>query len=354
MAYLDSTFLYNYQQTDNVQRELRTDKFGIIDAIKADTPFYKALTPALQDFIRTQMNRTFYMPAIQELTISPATVESFTIPANLSTSEMTTGTLVTLFAGFHWYDALGLENAIGGTLADAKRVYIENKLTEIFKAFALAKEATSYTFIDGKKTQVLTYNPASSDGITFAASTLTATLAAQQQRLFQNLQVIGEANGMGERKKMVSSPGIKVLQNFNDMYGQSNSVDLVNQGFIPEIYTSNRVTNSVRWTGYLWEEGSFAYANNFKHDFVQGTSLNGGSTKWDITPMAMPFINEQVMTYYEEDKADVSSLMTNSTQHIMSKVEKYGFIHRYVILGPYNSAIGSRFNPVIKVVGAVA
>lgn len=348
MAYLDSTFLYNFQQTDHVQRELRTDKYGLIDAIKEDTPLYKALTPSLKAFIETQMNRTFYMPAIQESTITSLTAESFAVPANLSTSEQTTGTLVTLFSGFHWYDALSYENSI------TKEDYINNKLLEIFKSFALAKEATTYTFVDGKKSQVLTYNPASSDGITYAASTLTCTLAAQQQRIFQNLQTIGEANGMGDMKKFVCSPGIKVLQNFNDMYGQSNWMDLVNQGFIPKIYTSNRVTNSVRWTGYLWEEGSFAYVNNFKHDFVQGTQLFGGSAKWDVTAMAMPFINEQVMTYYEEDKADASALMTNSTSHIMTKVEKYGFIHRYVILGPYNSAIGSRFNPVLKVVGAVA
>lgn len=353
-TFLDASFLYDYQQSDNVQRELRTDEYGIINAIKADTPRYKALTPALEAFIRTQMGRTFYMPAIQELTITPATAESFVIPANLSTSEMTTGTLVTLFAGFHWYDALGLDNAIGGNLQAAKAIYIQNKLTEIFKSFALAKEATSYTFIDSKKTQVLTNNPLSNDGITYAASTLTATLAAQQQLIFNNLNTICKSNGLMGRKKLISSYGLEAMQNFKDMYLATNSVNLQEKGAIPELYMSNRVTNAARWTGYMFEEGSFAYANNFKHDFVQGTSLNGGSTKWDITPNAMPFINEQVMTYYEEDKADVSSLMTNSTQHIMSKVEKYGFVHRYVILGPYNSAIGSRLNPVIKIVGAAA
>ena len=54
---------------------------------------------------------------------------------------------------------------------------------------------------------------------------------AKQQRMFQNLQVIGEANGMKQPTKMISSPGIKILQNFNDMYGAENSVDLQNQGF---------------------------------------------------------------------------------------------------------------------------
>lgn len=348
MAYLDPTFLSDYQQSDHVQKELRTDSYGIIDAIKADTPSYKALTPALQAHIEQQMNRSFTMPALKEQTITSLTAESFTIPSNISTSETTTGTLVTLFSGFHWYDALTNENMI------SKDDYIMNKMTEIFKSFALAKEATSYTFVDGRKTQVLTYNPAANDGITFATSTLTATLAAQQQRIFQNLQVIGESNGMKGATKMVSSPGIKILENFNDMYGAENSVNLQNQAFIPSIYTSNRVTNSARWTGYLFEEGSFAYVNNYKHDFVKGTQLNGGSVKWDVTPVAMPFINEQVMTYYEEDKADASSLMTNSTSYLMTKVEKYGFIHRYVILGPYNQNISTRFNPVIKVVGATS
>lgn len=347
MAYTDATFLTDFQQSDAVQRELRTAPFGIIDAIKADTPFYKQLTPALKAHIETQMNRSFKMPALQEDTITSATVESFTIPANISTSEATTANLVTLFSGFHWYDALAVENQI------SKEDYINNKLMEIFKSFAAAKEATTFTAIDGQKSQVLPQNALANDGYSYAASALTVSLAAQQQRMFQNLKVIGEQNGMKPMTKLVSSFGIKALENYNDMYGASNGADLQNQGFIPEIFTSNNVTNSARWTGYLFEEGSFAYVNNFKHDFVKGSSL-GDHVKFDISDVEMPFINERVMTYYEKDKADASSLQTNSSQYQMSMVEKFGFIHRYVILTPYNSAIGSRFNPVIKVVGATS
>jgi hypothetical protein len=346
MSYLDATFLNDYQAS-KTQTELRTDEYGIINAVKSDTPNYKALTPQLEQFINTAMGRTFTMPAIKEQTPVTATVESFTIPANISESETTTASLVTLFSGFHWYDALANENMI------TKEDYISNKLDEIFKGFALAKEATTLTAIDGQKTQVLTYNPLANDGITFGASTLTATLAAQKELIFSNLNVIAESNGLMDQKIMVSSPGIKAMQNWKDTYGSQNSRDLTETGAIPELHTSNRVTNAARWTGYMWDKGSFAYVNNFKHEFVKGETV-GDFAKWDISSMAMPYINEQVMTYIEEAKADASGLQTNSGEYIMSKVTKYAFVHRYLILTPYNSDITTRINPVVKIVGSAA
>lgn len=153
---------------------------------------------------------------------------------------------------------------------------------------------------------------------------------------------------------MVSSHGIKIMQNYKDMYMEQNSVNLQEVGAIPSLTCSNRVTNSARWTGYLWEQGSFAMVNNYKDAFVKGKSLNGGSIKWDISRVPMPFINERVMTYFEEGKADNSSLMVNSSQDIMDTVKKFGFVHRFVILTPYNSNISANVNPVIKVVGATS
>jgi len=355
MSFLDDSFFYNFQQSDFVQKELRVDDFGLIRAVQEDTPMYRPLTPPLEAYINQLMDRQFEMPAIKEQTPVIATVESFTIPENISESEKLTATLVSLFSGFFWCDALIGKTVLGGeNMVSSKEEYFVNKVNEICKAFAIAKEQTTYMFVDGRKTQVLNTNPGENDGYDFITSELQVSLDAQQERMFPNLQSIGRANGMPGATKMVSSYGVQFLMNYSDMFGAENSKNLQNQGFIPQMFLSNRVIfdpNTQRWVGYLWEDGSFAYVNNFKHDFVVNKKLNGGSIVWDITPNKMPYINEQVMTFFREGPIDASALSGTTAEWKMTSGEEYAFFHRYLILGPYNSDIGSRFNPVIKVVG---
>jgi len=346
--YTDATFLSDFQQTKRVQTELKKQKYGIIEGLKADTADYAYLTPELQAHIETQMDRSFSMPALKETTITTSTSESFDIPANLSTSDTVTATLTTIFSGFHFYDELVNENMVG-----SKEEYINNKMMEISKAMAQAKEVTLLATIDGVKSQVLTYNPGANDGFTFAASLLTASLAAQQARFFPPLETILDANGIGGEHRLIASPSIKMMENYADQYGQANSKDLQDQGFLPEVYTSNNVTNAVRWTGYAFPKGSFAMVNNYKSDFVKGTNI-GDTAIWGISNEALPFLNEQVMTYYEIGKADNSALLANSTESIMSKVEKFAFVHRYLTLTPYNSDISANVNPVVKIAGATS
>lgn len=345
MAYIDPTVLTAFQQRDPVQGEIRTTNYGLIKAFKESTPNYPISAEARAVLEKAQ-DIAISIPAIPDNAITTASSESFTIPANLNTSETKTATFYTLFAGFHVYNAMFKDNMI------ARESYIMDRMKQIDKGMATAKTSTLLTIIDGQKTQSLPNNPVSNDGITYAASTLTCTLAAQQQRIFQNLNVIAEDNGLEKPKIFAVSPGIQVLQNFNDMYGAANTIDLQNQGFIPSIHADNRITNTVRWTGYLMENDAFGVYDNFKWDFVNRTTV--GSAKWDVSAQPLPLLGSNVMIYYETDKADATSLMTNTSTWQMTTVEKYGFIHRYAVLTPYNSAIGSKVNPVIKVVGATS
>jgi len=344
MAYTDPTVLLTFQGGKTLT-ELRDTKYGMLRAFEASTPFYKGLTPELKTFLATRMDRTAQIAAIPETIITTTTSESFTIPANLSVSENKTATIYTLFSGFKVYDAMFVENQI------SKEEYIRNKMEEIDKAFAKAKSATLLTILDGAKTQVLPNNPAANDGITFAASTLTATLAAQQARIFNNLNVIAEDNGLENDKIFPVSPGIQVLENYNDMYGMQNTKDLQNQGFIPAILPDNRITNTARWTGYLFEKGAFAAVDNMKYDFRVGTKVN--EAVFGVSNTILPKLGSQVGTFYNKFATDASGLQGTTSTWKMTTGEEFGFIHRYAVLTPYNSDITTKLNPVIKIVGAV-
>ena len=345
MAYTDPTVLLT-KQGGNLMTELRDTNYGLLRSIERSTPFYKGLTPEISAFIASQMDRTFQMQAIPEQTITTTSSESFTIPDNLSTTETKTGTLYTVFTGFKVYDAMFAENAVG------KEAYIMNKMKEVDKAMATAKTATMLTIVDGQKSQVLPQNAASNDGYSFAASVLTVNKLAQQERMFQNISAILEDNGLSEDKEFAVSTGIKVLQNYTDMYGAANAMDLQNQGFIPEIHVDNRITNAASWTGYLFEKGAFAAVDNIKWDFLNRTRVD--EAIFDVSNNILPSLGSQVGVYYNRFKNDASSLQSTTSEWSMTTGEEYGFVHRYAVLTPYNSDIANNVNPVVKIVGATS
>ena len=339
---LDPTVLLTKQAGDTLT-EIRDTNYGILRSIEASTPFYKGLTSELRDFASKQMDRTFQMSAIPESVIATTESETFDIPSNLSESEIVTATVYSLFSGFKAYDAMFGENDI------ARQEYIKNKMEEIDKAFALAKTNTFLTVIDGQKTQVLSQNAAANKGYSFAASVLTANLNAQARRIFPDLNVIMQDNGLEMEKLFAVSTGIKILENFTEMYGAANAQNLQGQDFIPQMHVDNRITNTANFTGYLFEKGAFASIDNIKWDFLNGSQV--GEAVFGVSNNILPKLGSQVGVYSNRFLNDSSALMDNTASWKMSTGEEWGFLHRYVVLTPYNSDISTRVNPVVKIVG---
>ena len=105
-------------------------------------------------------------------------------------------------------------------------------------------------------------------------------------------------------------------------------------------------------TGYIFEEGAFGMYDNYKWDFQNMTKTS--DAQWDIGAQEMPLLGARPMIYFEKGKADASGLMTNTSTWKMTTVEKYGIVHRYAVLTPYNSNISTNKSTVWKVIGATS
>lgn len=332
MSYIDQTLINDYQHRV-VENELRVPRYGLIDLIKAQTPQMPFVNSELQNAILNYASgNSLKVPALKEDTIVTSTSESFTIPANLSESAMTTLSLTTIFAGFAIYPETFANNIV------SKDEYFLNKMNEVDKA--MAKKLEEYI-----NTHLATYKTATwagADAVTghsfnSTSDALEISLAAQNDVMFADIVAQAARNDWSEDMlAMVMNPSGQHVLNQYMKYGSTNEKNLQWQG-MPDIYKSNRVsiTSAKRWTGYLLEPGAIGLLPNIKPAFQQRATV--GEAKWDVSDGAMPQLGHRVMLYENKEKVDATGIGSYGDHAIMSWKEEYGFIFRFALLKRYHT-----------------
>ncbi|MFW6370550.1 MAG: hypothetical protein ACOC10_05015 [Bacteroidota bacterium] len=193
MSYIDQTLINNYQHSV-VENELRVPTYGLIDLFKAQTPRLPFMNSQLMQAVENYASgNSLQVPALKETTITTATSESFTIPANLSESEMTTLTLTTIFAGFAIYPSTFANNVIG------RSEYMMSKMQEVDKAMAKKLEEYLNTHLNTYKTAVWAGADAIS-GYSFNKDTdaLEIDISAQGDVMFADIVAMAARNDWSE------------------------------------------------------------------------------------------------------------------------------------------------------------
>ncbi len=341
MAYLDQTLENNYQSRV-AEKEIRIPNYGLIDAAKVQTPQVPFLSNEVRTQIETRSGTSVIIPAFTEDVITTSTSESFTIPANLSTSGTTTLTLTTIFAGFAIYPET-FDNQIIG-----EEEYRSNKIQEVDKAMAAQLESYIDTHLGTYKTAVWS---GTLPGFSFASNALDVSLDQQNDVMFANLGTLAEINdwniGTGI---MVSEPEIGFVMSQLLKYGANNEKNLLYQS-IPSVYTSNNVTkqSGKRWTGYLMEPGAIGIVPNFKRPFREQLTI--GEAMWDISDGEMPQLGHRVMLYQNREKVSAVGIGSYSSHAIMSWKEEYGYVFRFCLLKRYNSDSTTKVGSILKING---
>jgi hypothetical protein len=219
-----------------------------------------------------------------------------------------------------------------------------NRIKECDEAMALAYEALIAAYLNTNKSAVWTGWDLDL-GFSFADSILTISKEAQKDAVFAHLRTMAAANNWNaDQALLVANPLIGVVLNEILKYGANNDKNLAFQ-ILPQIFTSNRVTNStdMRFSAYMIEPGSIGAVPNYKLPFREGKTV--GTANWGISNMAMPMLGDKVGLYQEVEKAA-------SANGAMSWVEKYGFVYSFFFLKKYNSDASTQVGNILKIDGA--
>lgn len=348
--FIDFTVLNAYQ--DKIaQTEGKSQPFGLIRILDASSPTCPILTPTLRAHLAKVEGRTSQYPALKEDTITTTTTESFTIPEHLSVSEMKTLTMNTIFCGFRVYPKWFENNLLD--YGD----YVRNKLDEVFRAMASAKETIILAALAAAKTQIWNGITQVNNGDgTFNFNATTDTLeidkAAQKDVLFSNIKTLFGINKFpGETEIVVNLGGFNLALHEIFKFGQMNQENrqfIENQ--LPTYYPTLGISpGSDQFSGYHIRRGSIGIVQNFPSDFRNPVQI--GEKLWGITDTPVPYLNTQVNTFYNREAADASGLGDTTTHLKMTHYEEWAFIDKFFLTSIYNSDLSTRPNPIVKIVG---
>ena len=96
---------------------------------------------------------------------------------------------------------------------------------------------------------------------------------------------------------------------------------------------------------YAVQEGSTAFENRNDPDAVMKARI-GDHIVWD--EIDMPIVNLKMGSFYREDCGDAAGLHAGTTGLRRTKREGFEFSTDVVFATAYNSAMASRYNPILK------
>jgi hypothetical protein len=342
---LVSTVLLNYisQYEGRLDKqEQRPSIYGALDLFKAQTndPM-SILDMQTKAGIDSRFNTSVIVPVINFQDLTVANVRSCNIATGGATSAEVTLTAITYVIGILEYPQQYFENYI------SYQASINKKIEAMLQKFALTMDTACVNKLDAVKN---TYFPS---GITAFYPVVGNALQVPQAEkndfynqfgsIFQtmdfpgNIDVNTQHGGLAAVRRLAAQ-------------GQGNAV---NEGFQLLGYTwypSNRVTNGgagIESTLYGVAPGNVAIYSRVDPDARAGTRIHE-SDYWDIFPNA-PYLGMDLGVHYQAQCADASAIqasgMANSTA---TKLESWQFSLDVFYLSAYNSAAGTRYDPIVK------
>ena len=351
MAYLDTTWLVDWQ-SKFAQNEKRIQEFGVIDAVKASGQFQNFIDPETLSMMSIMSGaRDAQIPVMKDQNVTVSSTPSFIIPANLEETDQYAFSAIDIVSGFRHYPSTYGNNAIRSEWAAAE------KTKNVLMAMAEAKETALLTYLDARKTQVLTSTTQVSDiagDYNFNSSTdiLEIKLAAQKETMFNKLATLMAANKLQGDGRVVTNPaGLSIQKTEALKYGAGNDKDINALGFLglDRLHESFSISTSAKFDGYWLRDGAIGTVSNFPYNFAAGTTL--ADKRWSISPMEMPFINSRVNVFTNSSATDATSLVPSDTNAIMTTFEEILFWDRFYVIYPYNSNLGTRANDIVKLQG---
>jgi hypothetical protein len=355
MAYLDATMWLDIQST-NATNEKRFAELGVLNAVKASTPFVDYISPSdIQKFAELSALRDIQIPVMKDQTVSVVTTPGFAfIPANLETTDQYTFVAYDVFSGMRHYPASYSNNAVDEAFAR------QQKMKNIAYEMGKTIEGILLTNLDSRKSQVVSYTTQVSVGTgTYSFNSGTSTLevnkAAQKETMFYSLEKLMEANELPGNYRIVTSRAGLAIQKAEALkYGSNNSVDLNALGFasMDRMHESGQISaGSDIFNGYFLRDGAMGVYENFPYDFRAGTQFAGKT--WSVSDMEIPYVGMRCNIYVNNEATDATALVTSGTDTnlVMTHFQETAIWARFYVVYRYNSSLSTRANDIVKVKG---
>lgn len=358
MAYLDGTVLNDFQAREATNEKFSAN-YGMIDLAKDSGAAIDYIPPTVRAMMNTMSaSRNAKLPVLKDQTVTVTTTPGFNnIPVNLGETGTYYFTAYDVFSGFRLYPASYENNQIDGDW------YRDNIIRNVLKGCAVSIDNIIETQLEARKTQVLNYTTQISQGdgvFTFdtGTDTLTVSKAAQKDTMFPNLTQLMLANQLPGNYRIVTSPAGLVISDIESMkYGANNTKDLAwQQAYMPEgnRYISDQISTSANFNGFLVRDGDIGLIENFPWDFRNGTNFAG--KEWSITDVEMPYTRMRANVYVNKEATEATSIVSPNTDTnlTMTHFEEMAIWFRFYVPYRYNSAIATRQNGIVKLVGATS
>ena len=355
MAYINAS-LWNDQYFTEAQNEKRFSQLGLVDAVKASTPFVDYIPPSARAALREYSSlRNAKIPAIKDQTIVVNTTPGFEfIPANLPESALYSFTAVDVFSGFRHYPAAYENNVIDEKWAANQ---VANNV-----AYAMGSQVETLLAVEleNRKSQILGHTAQVNQGAgTFTFNTGTDVLevnkAAQTETMFNNLTALMDANELpGNYRLVTNRAGIQAQKISALKHGSNNDENLAALGLLDpsRVYeTGNLAAGSDVFNGWYLRDGAMGVYENFPYDFRNGTVIGG--KQWSVSDGPIPFTGMKANLYVNKEATEGNSLITSGqdSNMIMTHWEEMAVWLRFYIVYRYNSDLSTRAQDIVKVSG---
>lgn len=322
------------------KNELRRSQYGAYDTFIRDTDDTQSIfSPQVKDYIKRSFGNSVVIPVLNAETVTIGNARTCTVAASENTSALVTLTFVTYAWGFTMTPAQHFNNDVGYA-ADFERKFMKYLLQ-----FAAVMDTAAYNTANAARNQVwnadtLAHYPQVANALQVAPS---------QADNFYNVipAVMSSMDFNGPFNVIANTFHGPVINRFVNQ-GSGNSTNLAFQFAGFDWAYSNRVTNAegVQSTVLVSPKGTYAVDNRNEPDAIAGTRTTDG-TEWG--EVDMPIVNMRMGFKYNSRCADNSAIAGAATTGLTaSALESFQWSTDVVFMTAYNSAPGTRANPIVK------
>lgn len=338
---LINTRIQNVRAASNLDKnELRPSRYGGLDVFmtQSNSPG-GILTPELKAKAESSIGNVLQTPVLDyDGTITIGNTRSVTIADSENASQMFTITFATYSWGFTIVPSLFMNNEI------SMQADFERKFNKYLYKLAETLDSAAIAALSAAKTQVI------NDLLTYTkvGNTLIAPFAAREN-VIGDINPIMASNDHFGQIYLLGNAGVEsVIRKLAEksLYNSENKTLEYSDKILN---FSTRVPNAGGEFAnmYAIQDGSVGILTRFERESLLGTEMQDG-TAWGID--TLPLINFPVGTYFYESKGDFSEIAgAASADMTRARKEHYGFAVDVAFVTPYNSAIATIANPIMKV-----
>ena len=298
------------------------------------------VSPGLKEKAWASIGRTVQIPVYDSGSVSISASRSATISDSELTSQLYDCTFVTASWGFTINPALYVNNEMTPEI-DFNQKYIRylNQFHTDLETAILAKLTTN-------KTQIFGLDPVDL-GYTNVGSVVTSAYA-DREKIIGDLDALQFGNKVYGNQNIIANGGVMSIFNQMKEKAEYNEVNRTYQFRNKNFFWSNVLTNDSGMMATMFSMPSGTSAILFRAEregLLQTPNMIGYA--WEPTTLLQSGI--PVIMYSYQSAGDFNALGSTATADNTRSIKFHvGFSVDYCILTPYNTALGTYRNPIIK------